>query len=71
MFFNKFKTFTYIILLFILTNFLLPVYSYSIDKESIYVWSNNSTTISTSNVLSQNELENTETTRKFFRYNFW
>ena len=71
MFFNRFKIIICILLLFILSSFLIPIYSYSIDKNSIYVWSNNLSTITTSNAISQNELDLSENTRKFFKYNFW
>lgn len=30
-------------------NFVIPICSFAIDEDSIYVWSNNSSSVSTSN----------------------
>ena len=51
---RKIKNISYIILFIIILSFILPIYSHAIDTDSIYVWSNNSSSISTS-VTSSNE----------------
>ncbi len=48
MFLKKFKNLIYIILFIFIFNFLLPLYANAIDKDSIYVWSNDSSSVSTS-----------------------
>lgn len=53
MFLKKSKTLIYIILLAILLSFITPVHS--LAEDSVYVWSNNSSTVSTSIVPSETE----------------
>lgn len=71
MFFKINKFLIYILLCLILVLFTsFPLKSYAFDEESVYVWSNNSSVItSTPSEESKNNEEN-ETSRKFFRYNF-
>ena len=75
MFFNKLKILIYILMFTLVLNFILPVFSYALDKDSIYVWSNSTSSITTSNTTDQDDLKNSETNienaRKFFGYNFW
>lgn len=60
MFFKKSKTLIYIILLAILLSFIIP--AYSLAEDSVYVWSNNSSTVSTSIVPSEDE-QTTDSTK--------
>ncbi len=48
MFIKRNKTLIYIILFSIFISFIIPIYSFAFDEESIYVWSNNSSSVSTS-----------------------
>ena len=48
MFLNKNNFLIYMTLAFILLSFIIPTFSFAISDESIYVWSNNSNSISTS-----------------------
>lgn len=72
MFFKKINIFIYILLLSLIINFMIPIYSFAITEDSIYVWSNNSDSISTS-TSKNNEVETTtqDNSRKLFRDNFW
>lgn len=54
---RKTKLLIYIILSILLLAFILPTYSLAFDDDSIYVWSNNSSSISTSISPSSNEIE--------------
>lgn len=64
------KILIYILLSIIIFSLIFPFKSYAFDEESVYVWSNNSSVItSTPSEESKNNEEN-ETSRKFFRYNF-
>jgi len=58
---KKLKTLIYIILFVFALNFILPVYSFAIDKNSIYVWSNNSSSVSTSNTTTEKTMESNST----------
>ena len=49
MFLKKSKILIYMVLTLFILNFILPVLSFAIDEDSIYVWSNNSSSVSTSN----------------------
>lgn len=74
MFFSKFfKTLIYIILFIFTLTFVAPLYTYAIDEDSIYVWSNNSSTVSTSNTPDTSSIEDINTaqdnSRQFFRNN--
>ena len=63
MFLEKAKLFIYIILFFIIFSLIIPIYSFAIDEDSIYVWSNNTSSVSTSISPSndeQNENNNEE-----------
>lgn len=48
MFLKKNNILIYMTLTFILLSFIIPIYSFAISDESVYVWSNNSNSISTS-----------------------
>ena len=48
MFVRKLKIYIYILLFLLILNFIVPIYAYALDKDSIYVWSNNSSSIETS-----------------------
>ena len=48
MFLKKFKFIIYIFILLFILNFTLPIISFAIDEDSIYVWSNNSSSVPTS-----------------------
>ncbi len=55
---KKIKVFTYIILFVIIFNLILPYYIYAIDEDSVYVWSDTSSSVSTANTASEeNETE--------------
>lgn len=70
---NKIKINSLIIMLIILFTFFMPVISYAIDKDSIYVWSNNNPLPTTASLQSSNieETSESQNSRKFFRNNFW
>ena len=71
MLFKKSKFLIYIFLTLIIFNFIIPICSYAIAEDSIYVWSNNSSSISTSTIPNK-QVETTpqDNSRKFFRYYF-
>ncbi len=75
MFFRKFKALIYIIILLFILSFLAPLISFAFDEDSIYVWSNNSSEITTSIFPSATEqkLNSTiqDSSRKFFKYHIW
>ena len=48
MFLKKSKSLIYILICLFVLGFIIPNYSFGINEESIYVWSNNSDSISTS-----------------------
>ena len=48
MFLKKNNLLIYMTLAFILLSFIIPTFSFAISDESVYVWSNNSNSISTS-----------------------
>ncbi len=55
MFIKNFKALIYIILFLFIINLLLPIYSFAFNDDSIYVWSDASSSISTSTVPSTDE----------------
>ena len=58
----------------LILNFVIPICSFAIDEDSIYVWSNNPSSISTSNTPSVEGTESTppgDNSRKFFKYYIW
>lgn len=61
MFFRKSKLFIYIFLLSIFLHFIIPFASFALDKDSVYVWSNSSSSVPTS-ILPTNNEESTDTT---------
>ena len=61
MFFRKSKSLIYILLLSIVLHFIIPFASFALNKESVYVWSNNSSSVPTS-ILPTNNEESTDTT---------
>ena len=72
MFLKKSFFLIYILLTLIIFNLVIPICSYAIDEDSIYVWSNNSSSISTSNIPNEQvETTQQDDSRKFFRYYFW
>ena len=75
MFVKKFRISIYFIILFVIfINLVYPLFSYAIDQDGIYVWSNNSSSISTSTNSSEKTTKNSisqDNSRKFFRNNFW
>lgn len=46
---KKLKSLIYIILFVFTLSFLFPICAYAIDEDSIYVWSNNASSVSASN----------------------
>lgn len=60
MFYRKTKILIYIFLFLFALNFAVPLSSLGIDDNSIYVWSNNSSSISTSTIPTE---ENQTTTQ--------
>ena len=65
---KKSKFLIYILLFLFVLNLIIPTYSFAIDEDSIYVWSNNSSSVSTANT-STEEIQNSNTennSRKFF-----
>ena len=68
---KKYKILIYMLLPLFVLNFILPIYSFAIDEDSVYVWSSTSSSISTSNnVMPETQINTQENTRKFFRNNF-
>ena len=70
---KKVKFLIYIILFVFALNFILTVCSFAIDEDSIYVWSNSSSSFSTATTPVQEKSQTTtqDTSRKLFRYYFW
>ena len=68
---EKSKIFIYIILSLLVFNFIIPICSLAVDEDSIYVWSNNSSFVSTSNAASK-EIQGItqDNSRKLFRNHF-
>jgi len=72
MFSKKSKILIYMILSLFILNFILPIYSFAIDNDSIYVWSNTSSSVSTSTVPTEEpENVNQDNSRKLFRHHLW
>ncbi len=55
---KKLKYLIYIILLVFTLSFLFPICAYAIYEDSIYVWSNNASSVSTSNTPDTDKIEN-------------
>ena len=53
MYFKKAKTLIYIFIFLLISNLFIPLCSYAINDENIYVWSNNNKSIKTSSIPSQ------------------
>ena len=71
MFLKKSKILIYILLLLFTLNLTLPICSFAIDEDSIYVWSNSSSSVSTSSTpVNETQSAPQENTRKFFRNHF-
>ena len=72
MLFKKENFLIYIILFIFALSFILPVYSFAVDEDSIYVWSNNSSSLPTATTSTQEESQNItqESSREFFRNYF-
>lgn len=72
MFLKKSKVLIYILLLLFTLNLILPIYSLAIDEDSIYVWSNSSSSVSTSSTpVDEAQSIPEDNSRKFFRNHFW
>ena len=52
---RKLNYLIYILLISLVLNFIIPIYSLAIDEESIYVWSNNTSSISTSTTTEETQ----------------
>lgn len=59
MFYKRFKLFIYIFLLLLILPLLIPICSFAFNDNSVYVWSNSTSSISTSIAPSSEELLNT------------
>ena len=59
MLFKKINFLIYIILFVFAFSFILPVCSFAIDEDSIYVWSNNSSSLPTASTPTEEEKQNT------------
>ena len=57
--YKKLKLFIYIFLLLIILPLLIPICSFAFNDNSVYVWSNSTSSISTSIAPSSEELLNT------------
>ena len=69
---KKSKILIYMLLSLFFLNLMLPFYSFAIDEDSIYVWSNNSSSVSTSTTpTEENQTVTQDNSRKLFRYYFW
>ncbi len=56
---KQLKALIYIVILILVVNLIPPLCSYAIDEDSIYVWSNSSSAVSTSNTPdAENEKDN-------------
>ena len=62
MFFKKFKFSIYINSFLIILSFIIPICSLALDKDSVYVWSNNSISVPTNN--NQIETQSPTTTSR-------
>lgn len=58
LFSKKLKILIYIILFVFTLSFMLPICTYAIDKDSVYVWSNTASSVSTSNTPDAGSSEN-------------
>ncbi len=59
MLFKKVKFLIYTILFVFALSFILPVCSFAVDEDSIYVWSNNSSSLPTATTPAEEETQNT------------
>ena len=55
---KKEKLLIYIVLFISALSFILPVYSFAIDEDSIYVWSNSSSSLPTATTPVQEGTQN-------------
>jgi hypothetical protein len=60
MFLKKTKILIYALVFLFLLSFTIPTFSFGIDKDSIYVWSNNSDFVPTSSNLTQETTESSQ-----------
>lgn len=51
--FKKINFFIYTVSFIFILNFIVPIYSFAFDKDSIYVWSNNSSSVPTVNTSNE------------------
>lgn len=58
LFSKKLKFLIYIILFVFTLSFILPICTYAVDKDSVYVWSNTASSVSTSNTPDAGSSEN-------------
>lgn len=58
LFSKKLKFLIYIILFVFTLSFILPICTYAVDKDSVYVWSNAASSVSTSNTPDAGSSEN-------------
>jgi len=63
MFFRKNNTLINSVLLFVVLSFILPITSLAFNSDDIYVWSNNSSFISTSILPSSEDLSENSNSR--------
>ncbi len=61
---RKIKIFLYISLLVFILNLIIPIYTCAVDKDSIYVWSDNSSSLSTSNSVSTESTDDKTTNQE-------
>lgn len=72
LFSKKLKILIYITIFVFTLSFMLPICTYAIDKDSVYVWSNTASSVSTSNTPDTESSESSnesQDNRQFFRYN--
>lgn len=50
---KKSKIFIYTVSLIFILNFIAPICSFAFDKDSVYVWSNNSSSVPTVNTSNE------------------
>lgn len=58
LFSKKLKILIYITIFVFTLSFMLPICTYAIDKDSVYVWSNTASSVSTSNTPDAGSSEN-------------
>ena len=67
---KKSKILIYILLFLLVVTIIFPIYSLAIDEDSIYVWSNNTSSIPTANAAKEAQSIIQDNSRKFLRYHF-